>query len=299
MQNQNITEQQIKILSVFPETSIRMFRNYFKLAFKSIISQGHQSIISAAGLSVALSCCILILLYVQYELSYDKYHTNADNIYKVIKKRSAEFSYMGKTLSSVTPGALRDALIINIPEIENSTKCRLITHTLEYNSSLFSERGFLYTDLDFLKIFTFPVISGNPATDLKEPFTLFISRDMAKKYFGNEDPVGKTIKADNKYVFTVRGVMENIPQNSHFDFDFLTGFETLYSMRGGKEKVETWVNSSYATYIQLRARNKPEDIRLKLKEVAEKYLPKEPFFKDIQWIPVPSKKNTSWWQSKL
>jgi putative ABC transport system permease protein len=266
-----------------------MFRYNFKLAFKSIVSQGHQSVISAVGLSVALSCNILILLYVQYELSYDKYHTNADNIYKIITKQSAEFSYMGKDLFSVTPAALRDALIINIPEVGNSTKCRLITHTLEYNSSLFSEKGFLYADPDFLKIFTFPVISGNPSSDLKEPFTLFITRDMAKKYFGAENPVGKTIKADNKYVFTVRGILENIPQNSHFDFDFLTGFETLYSMRGGKEKVETWVNSSYATYVQLGARNNPEDIRAKLKEVADRYLPKEPFFNDVQWIPVPLK----------
>jgi len=267
-----------------------MFRTYFKLALKSIISQGHQSVISAVGLSVALSCSILILLYVQYELSYDKYHSNADDIYKIISKQSSEFSYMGNDLFSVTPAALKDALSDNIPEVERSTKCRLISHTLEYNSSLFSEWGFLYADTDFLKIFTFPVISGNPAQELNEPFNLFISGDMAKKYFGAEDPVGKTIKADNKYVFTVRGVLENIPQNSHFKFDFLTGFETLYSMRGGKEKVETWTNSSYATYIQLRSKNNPEDIRLKLKEITEKYLPKEPFYKDILWIPVPVKR---------
>lgn len=116
---------------------------------------------------------------------------------------------------------------------------------------MFDEKGFLYADPDFLKIFTFPVISGNPDNDLKEPFTLFITREMANKYFGNEDPVGKTINADNQYVFTVRGVLENIPHNSHFDFDFLTSFETLYSMRGGKEKVETWMNFSYSTYVQL------------------------------------------------
>ncbi len=193
-----------------------MFRNYLKLAFKSIISQGHQSVISAVGLSVALSCNIMILMYVQYELSFDKYHSNADNIYKIISKHSAEFSYMGRDLFSVTPAALRDVLKTNIPEVENATKCRLITHTLEYNSSLFAERGFLYADPDFLKIFTFPVISGNPVNDLKEPFTLFITRDMAKKYFGNQDPVGKTILADNKYVFTVRGILENIPAQFTF-----------------------------------------------------------------------------------
>src|SRR5512133_69749 len=106
-----------------------MFRNYFKAAFRSIISQGHQSIVSAAGLSVALSCSILILLYVQYELSYDKYHINADNVYKIITTQSASFSYMGKVLSAVTPASLKDALVNEIPEVEGATKCRLIAHT--------------------------------------------------------------------------------------------------------------------------------------------------------------------------
>ncbi len=264
-----------------------MFRNYLKLAIKSIISQRQQSLISAAGLSVALSCGILILLYVQYELSFDKYHENARNIYRILSKHSARFSYMGKDLSAVTPAPLKDALVNNIPEVENSTKCRLTTHTLEYNSSLFNETGFLYADPDFLKIFTFPVISGNPFEELKEPFTLFITEEIAEKYFGNEEAVGKTIKADNKYIFTVRGVLKNIPDNSHFDFHFLTGFETLYSERGGKEKVETWTSSSYSTYIQLLDNVLPEDIEGKLKELAETQLPKEPFYKDMQWIPVP------------
>lgn len=264
-----------------------MFRNYLKLALKSIISQRQQSMISTIGLSVALSCGILILLYVQYEFSFDKYHDNAGNIYRIISKRSASFSYMGKDLFAVTPGSLKDALINNIPEVENSTKCKLTTRTLEYNSSLFNEKGFLYADPDFLKIFTFPVISGNPDEELKEPFTLFITEELAEKYFGNEEAVGKKIKADNKYIYTVRGILKNIPDNSHFDFHFLTGIETLYIERGGKEKVETWTNSSYSTYIQLFDNVLPEDIIGKLKELAETQLPKEPFYKDMQWIPVP------------
>lgn len=264
-----------------------MLRNYLKFAIKSIISQRQQSIINTIGLSVALSCSILMLLYVQYELSFDKYHDNAANIYRIISKHSAGFSYMGKDLFAVTPAPLKDALINNIPEVENSTKCILTTRTLEYNSSLFNEKGFLYADPDFLKIFTFPVISGNPVEELKEPFTLFITEELAKKYFGNEEAVGKTIKVDNNFIFTVRGVLKNIPDNSHFDFHFLTGFETLYSEKGGKDKVETWTRFSYSTYIQLFDDVSPEDIKVKLKELAETQLPDEPLFKDLQWIPVP------------
>ena len=264
-----------------------MFRSHLKLALKSITGQGSQSIISAIGLSVALSCCILILLYVQYELNYDKFHANAGHIYRIITKQSPAFSYMGKDLFAVTPAPLKDALANNIPDVVRSTKCRFTTHTLEYNSSLFTEKGFLYADPDFLRIFTFPVITGNPVQELKEPFTLFITKEMAIKYFGNEEAVGKTIIADNKYVFTVRGVLKNIPHNSHLDFDFLTGFETLYSIRGGKDKVETWGNFSYSTYVQLQENANSEGIRDKLKEVADKFLPKEPLFKEMQWVPVP------------
>jgi putative ABC transport system permease protein len=264
-----------------------MVKNYLKMALKSIKSQGQQSVISCIGLSVALSCSILILLYVQYELSYDKFHTRADRICRIVTKQSAEYSYMGKDIFAVTPASLKDALVKNIPEVENSTKCRFMAHTLEYNSSLFTENGFLYADTDFLKIFTYPVISGNPAEELKEPFTLFITSDMANKYFGKEDPIGRTIKADNKYLFTVRGVLENIPKNSHLDFDFLTGFGTLYKMRGGRERVETWTNFSYSTYVKLQDKVAPEDITGKLKELVKKSFPNEPLFKDIQLIPVP------------
>ncbi len=264
-----------------------MIKNYFRLAFKSIISQGHQSAISALGLSVALSCSILILLYVQYEISYDKFHKNAENICRIVTKNAAEFSYMGKDVFAVTPASLKDALVKNIPEVENSTKCRLYSHTLEYKSSLFTEEGFLYADPDFLKIFTFPVISGNPDEVLKEPFTLFITKEMAAKYFGNEDPLGQVLKADNKYLFTVMGILENIPQNSHIDFDFLTGFETLYQIRGGKARIETWGNFSYSTYVKLHDNFAPEDIKDKLRELAVNSLPKEPLFEDMQWIAEP------------
>lgn len=265
-----------------------MLRNQIKLAFKNILKEAQQSAISVFGLAVALSCAILILLYVQYEMSYDNFHKNRDKIYRIVTKNSASHSYMGKDVFTVTPAPLKQVLE-SVPGVENSAKCRFFSHTLEYNSSLFSENGFLYADPDFLKIFTFPVNAGNPTEALNEPFTLFLTKEMAVKYFGNEEPVGKTIIADNKYLFTVRGVLENIPENSHLQFDFLTGFETLYSIRGGREKVETWPNLSYLTYIQLFDHVGIDDIEVRLKEFPARYLPKEPIFTDMQWIMVPLK----------
>lgn len=263
-----------------------MASHYIKLALRSIISQGHQSLLSAIGLSVALSCSILILLYIQYEFSYDRFHKNADHIYRVVQ-RQPNNSYLGKNLFAVTAGPLKEALVNEIPEILNSTKCKLQMHTLESNSSLFTESGFLYADPDFLKIFSFPVILGNPAKALSEPFNLIITKEMASKYFGDEYPLGKSIIADNKYSFTIAGVMENIPDNTHLDFDFITGFETLYSMRGGKGNVENWNSNSYITYFQLRENSDPETIKTKLNELNKKYNNNNSFAINSELIPEP------------
>ena len=252
----------------------RMIKNYLKLALKSIISQGHQSVISAIGLAVALSCSILILLYVQYELSYDNYHKNADQIFRVVAKQPAG-KYNRKPGWAVTSGPLKEVLIKEVPGIRYSTKCMIRTHVLDNKSSLFEEKGILYTDPDFLKIFTFPVISGDPAEALKEPFTIILTKKMAVKYFGDEDPIGKTIKADNSYVFTVRGILEDIPKNSHFNFDFITGIGTYYSIRGGKEKVEKWGTNIFITYISLMDNVRSEDIKENLDQIMVKYIEKE------------------------
>jgi putative ABC transport system permease protein len=194
---------------------------------------------------------------------------------------------MGSDRFAVTPGPLKEALVNDIPEIKYSTKCKVNFHTLEYNGSLLSESGFLYTDTDFLKIFTFPVIAGNPSEDLKEPFTLYITREMASKYFGDDNPVGKIILADNKYSFTVRGILEDIPPNSHFDFDFLTSFETLNSMRGGKEIIENWGSNSYITYILLAENAEPETVKGKINDVYVKYTKSNPHLFKIILVPEP------------
>jgi len=247
-----------------------MIKKYLNLPFKSILKQGSQSIISAFGLAIALTCSILILLYVQYEFSYDNYHENSDQIYRVVTKQTGN-TYMGKDVFAVTPGTLKEALINEIPEIKDATKCTLRSHIFGNKSNLFEEYGVLYADEDFLKIFSFPIVSGNPMEELKQPFTLFMTKEMASKYFGNEDPVGKTITADNKYVFTVKGIIENIPSNSHIDFDFITGFETFYSLRGGKENVDRWGSNSYQTYYQLKENVNPESIKRKLDDLYTKY----------------------------
>jgi putative ABC transport system permease protein len=266
-----------------------MVKNCLRLSVRSVVKQGQHSLIGAISLSVALSCSILILLYVQYEFSYDNYHEQAGRIYRIITKQEGH-SYMGSDRFAVTPGPLKEAIASDLPEVKYSTKCKVNSHTLEYNGSLFNENGFLYTDTDFLKIFTFPVIAGNPSEELKEPFALFITREMASKYFGDDEPIGKIIIADNKYSFTVRGILEDVPPNSHFDFDFLTGFETLYIMRGGRENVESWGSNSYITYILLADHADPETVRNKLNDLYSNYTRSNPNLFKVNLVPEPLNK---------
>jgi putative ABC transport system permease protein len=281
-------------MNVFHETpqskSLQMVTNDFiKHAFRSIASQGHQAVLNMTGLALAQTCCILIIIYTHYELSFDSYHANADHICRIVSYQPGN-SYMGKDVFAVTPGLLKEALVSEIPDVKNAARCARKTHTLEYESSLFVESGFLYADPDLLKIFTFPVISGDPADVLNEPFALFITKDMARKYFGNEDPVGKTILADNKYLFTVRGIIENIPQNSHFHFDFLSGFNTLAKIKGGIGSVENWNSFEFTTYVLLNDRTSSGDINNRLKELSVKYLSDNSFFRDSYFSAEPLRK---------
>ncbi len=200
------------------------------------------------------------------------------------------FNDMSNPRDVVTPPPLKDAVVNEIPGVVRSCRCKLVSTTLEYNSSLFAEQGFLYADPELFEMFSFPVISGNPSEALKEPFSLFVTSRMAKKYFGNEDPIGKTIKASNKYAFTVKGVIEDIPLNSHFNFDFLTGFQTLYQTSGGRDKVEGWANFNNLTYIQLSENSNPDSILVDFAGIAERHIPKAPLFKNMKWVLQPLRK---------
>jgi ABC-type antimicrobial peptide transport system permease subunit len=265
-----------------------MIPKFLVLPVRSLIRQGRQTVISLTGLSIALSCCILILLYIRFDLSFDRYHKNAKNIYRVLTKNGDGHSYMGKNLNVVTPATLKNALLTDIPEVEKACRCKARSVTVEYNSSLFAESGFLYADPEFLEMFSFPVLTGNPEA-LKDPFSLFITRRMALKYFGDQEPVGKLVKVNNLYVYTVKGVLEDIPLNSHLMFDFLTGFETLFSVSGGREIVERWPNFSYLTYVQLQDGSSPENINKILDSIAPRYL-SDPFFKGTTWFLRPLRK---------
>ncbi len=255
-----------------------MFRSYLKVALRNIKEQKGYSFINIASLAIGLSCCMLILLYVRYELSYDKYHDHASSIYRAVREEQGRPVWFN---SSEHP--LAAALKEDFPEVTRATRVKRNDEhgVVEFNSKLFNEDGIYYADQDFLEMFTFPLVSGDRDTALKEPFSVLLTQEMSEKYFGNQDPVGQTLRikvwyGDKKYGYKVSGVLKNIPKNSHFTFDFLVSYNTLYTLKyGGRDAVETWSYYEPKTYIQLDSQANPAELEEKFPAFLRKYKGKD------------------------
>ena len=209
-----------------------MFLNYLKFTFRNIKRQKLYSAIHIFGLSIGFACCILIYLFVRNELSYDKYHDNSKNIYRVILDREEE---NGVRHLSYTYAPMAPALKTDYPEISSAVRFCKQSVSVEYlKEKKFQENRFFFTDSTIFKIFSFKLFEGSSNTVLNSPNSILITKNMAEKYFGDTNPLGKVLKIENKLDLTITGVLENIPENSHFKFDFLTPFENLEKILGYK-----------------------------------------------------------------
>jgi putative ABC transport system permease protein len=225
-----------------------MVKNYFKIALRNFRRQKLYSLINIGGLAIGMACTFLILSWVQNELSYDRFHKNKNEIYRVIFDLKDE-------QSAGTCGALAPTLKEEIPEIKNYTRAWIGGEwQIHYNEKKLLEKS-LYVDPSFLEIFSFPIIEGNPKYALSESHNIIITKRMAKKLFGDEAPVGKVIYINNRFdkkeSFNISAVAEDVPKNSHIQFDFLFSFNLLkewYRPTFG----EAWSNYSFASYVFLQ-----------------------------------------------
>jgi putative ABC transport system permease protein len=261
-----------------------MLRNYLKIALRNIRKHKGYSYINISGLALGMACCLLIVLFVRDELSYDRYHENADQIYRVIKETESKGK---RSLSISTPPPLSRALVDDFPEVINSV--RLITPTqkeilVSYEDKKFYETRFFFADPSFFDIFTFPLFRGNPETALQEPYSLLITEEMSEKYFGDEDPLGKIITYNNKDDYKITGILKNIPHNSHFRFDFLASFTTLnhYFVL----PLDDWGSNALYTYILIQERYSPEKIEKRFAEFVRRHVGENHFLKDLYLQPL-------------
>ncbi len=225
-----------------------MFRNYLRIALRNIKKHKSYSIINILGLAIGMACCILITSYVLYELSYDKYHENANRIYRL--KSDAQIGDNHLHLPKSSP-PMAEYMVENFPEVLNAVRIReLGSVPVRYRENQYYEERIFYADNSLFDIFTFPLLKGDPKTALKTAYTTVITEDTARKYFGEKDPIGKVLSVDEGVNFTVTGVVSNVPRNSHYIFDMLCSFET--HAQNNRFDMVNWLSLNYYTYILIQ-----------------------------------------------
>ena len=234
-----------------------MFKNYLKISWRNLIQNKVYSFINITGLAIGLAACMLIVLYVGHEYSYDRFHKNAERIFSVKSKiKLGNDSLYLTQLPYTTPVELQQTE----PSVEAFLRVRQEREAIIQNnqepSLKFAENKFFFADANFFTFFSFKLQRGNKDQVLQNPFSVVISQNIAKKYFGEKDPVGKTIRYNNTYDFIVTGVAGKIPSNSSIEFDFITSISSLYSI-AAKDSGQAMEENNFSTYFLLK---QPADI---------------------------------------
>ncbi len=241
-----------------------MLKNYVKSAFRNIKRHKGYSFINIFGLAVGMTVCLLILMYVVHEISYDNFHGKKDRIYRVISDWGEEGSKMkfAGTMPAVAP-----ALNSEIPEVEVAARVRFNNEMIVLNSEneKVKESGIFHADPEVFDIFDWELLAGDKASVLVDPFSIVISRKIAKKYFGSEDPLGETLNIDG-HLYKITGVIRDLPANTHLHCEILVSYSTLLSL--GQYPEQPW--SSWGDdliYFVLKKNSRLEDVSAKLNDL--------------------------------
>lgn len=245
-----------------------MIRNMLRLALRNILKNKGFAFINIAGLAVGLTASLLILLWIQDELSYEKYNLNAENIYRVEEDQF----YSGERYHvTVTPHPSGPVWKGKIPEIKEQTRMfRLPRILFRENEKVFFESSVIASDSGLFKVFTMPLVLGDPGTALNSPHSIVLTEKLAAKYFGDANPIGKTLTLENKYPFTVSGVMKDIPKNSMFTFESVIPYSFLTEI-GVIDN--SWGNNSIYTFVLCEKDLNIDAVNKKLTDVVIENLP--------------------------
>jgi len=246
-----------------------MFRSYIRVALRNLWRNRGYAAINILGLALGLATSIFIFLYVFNELSYDRFHEKSDRIYKVWVSGMMP---TGEMHDAVTAGPMAAALLADYPEVEQVVRIKQEGGWLVRSvDRKFNEpdRDFMFADSTFFDVFSFKLLKGDPKRCLAEPRSIVLSEEYARKYFGTEDPVGKTLKIEqDTNVSVITGVMQDFPENSHFHCKMLGSMSTLPENRDAL----SWVNQNFHTYIVLREGTDPEALEARLYDMVVKYV---------------------------
>jgi putative ABC transport system permease protein len=247
-----------------------MFKNYIKVAWRSLLKNKGFSFINIAGLAIGMAAAMLIGLWIKNELSFDRFHRNTNDIYVAYNRSKFE----GEIRSwSTTPSPLGPALKQEFPEVKLTVRVGYTDRNLiDFNGKKLQAEGF-HADPGFLKMFTFPLLGGSADKALIQKFGIVITEDFAEKLFGSTDVMGKTVKINDKYNLIISGVLEKIPSNTRFQCDFILPWalsEVMYGPSG-----ENWGNNSFKTYVQLQPQASLHQVNNKISDITIRHSNKQ------------------------
>ena len=248
-----------------------MLKNYLIIAWRSLRKHFTYSLINVLGLSLGFATFILLATWIRHELSFDQFHQKSQQIYR----GGLEYSFGGQTSKTpVSPTALLPAMQKNFAEVENGVRVYNPSawnpYILRKDDRLFQEGKFYYADSAFFNVFSFQLIKGNPDKVLTEPNSVVLTQSMAKKYFGEEDPVGQLLQVNNRTDYTVTGLMPDVPSNSHIQFDFIASFSSLPA-----SKEQIWWSANYQTFILVKPGTNITSLSQKTNDIVKKVLASE------------------------
>ncbi len=251
-----------------------MFRNYLKIAFRSLARYKFISFINLFGLTIGLSCCLIILTYLVNETSYDKFNKKADRIYRITRSFNNDQGIVSLHLSAVAP-PIAPLMQNDFREIEKIT--RLLpagTTPVRYGDKLFNEQNVAFADSNLLGVFDIKLLKGSPRTVLSEPYTAAMTPEAAHRYFGDTDPMGKVIRLNNRINVTVTGIFSPLPPNSHFHSPILLSFSTLEdsTIVGKRELENDWGGNAFYTYLLLPEKYNARSLEARLPAFLDRHM---------------------------
>jgi ABC-type antimicrobial peptide transport system permease subunit len=264
-----------------------MFKNYFKTALRNLIRHKSYSILNISGLAIGMAASILILLWVQNELSYDRFHRDADQIYRITVVASDQFK------AAVNPAGMPAGLRAEMPQVKNTVRLsHQSTVLFETGTRKFEEKRVFYADSTFLDVFSFGLLRGDRQTALQRPDGVLITEDMARKYFASEDALGKTLKVNNGSLVTVTGVLADIPGNSSLQFDFILPMSAI-AQSNDDLKNNVWTSFNFYSYVQLDKSFVPSAANLagmdrEMTRIFQKHVPRDMMKADFFLQPLAS-----------
>jgi len=243
--------------------------NYVKVISRKIKRQKGYSFINITGLAIGMACCILIVLYIRNELSFDTFHEQADRIYSLgVQSERQGYEFRGISSNATAAGVLQD----EYPEVAQAVRYGYKNETtFTYEDKRFTMDGVWYADKNVFKVFTWPMVKGDPDTALSAPHTIVITEKIADQCFGESDPLGKILEFGEEETFAVTGVVKNVPENSSIRFDALCSFKTLYTDKSLMPHLTGWLNHNYRTFLLLEEGVRPADLEAKLPALLERF----------------------------